>query len=276
MYYDCVRISYAGYGKGDIKMKREYPILEFDAESPNYISATANVSTEILLPECCVISFFGDAVKAIVQEHNCQQIGKLIMESFELPLYEIKDENGKKVVLLHGLGSGPYAAGQLEKLIALGCKKFMVCGGCGVLNKNSRIGELFVPICAIRDEGTSYHYVEAAREIILEKTVKKAICSHLEKNNIKYRCVKTWTTDAMYRETKKMIDLRVTEGCQVVEMECASYLAVAKYKGVLLGQLLYAGDDLSGEIWDGRNWKSNFETRTILLKLSINICGQLY
>ena len=257
-------------------MKREYPILEFDAESPNYISAIANVNTEILLPECCVISFFGDAINTLVQEHKCQQIGKLVMETFELPLYEIIDENGKKVVILHGLGSGPYAAGQMEKLIVLGCKKFMVCGGCGVLNKNSRMGELFVPTCAIRDEGTSYHYIEPSREIFLDDPVKKVICSYLDKNDIQYRCVKTWTTDAMYRETKKMIDLRVTEGCQVVEMECASYFAVAKYKGVSLGQLLYAGDDLSGELWDGRNWKSNSEARSVLLRLSINICGQLY
>lgn len=256
-------------------MKKEYPILEFDTESSNYINATANVDTQILLPECCVISFFGDAVKSFVQKYNCQQIGRLVMETFELPIYEAEDKHGKKVALLHGLGSGPYAAGQLEKLIVLGCKKFIVCGGCGVLNRYSRMGEFFVPICAIRDEGTSYHYVEPSREIFLDESVEKVVCSYLDKNDIKYSCVKTWTTDAMYRETRKLIDLRLSEGCQVVEMECASYFAVAKYKGVSLGQLLYAGDDLSGKTWDGRNWKSNSEARSILLNLSINICGQL-
>lgn len=137
------------------------------------------------------------------------------------------------------------------------------------------MGKFFVPISAIRDEGTSYHYVEPSREILLGESVKRTICSYLDKNDIKYRCVKTWTTDAMYRETKKLLDLRLSEGCQVVEMECASYFAVAKYKGVSLGQLLYADDDLSGETWDGRNWKSNSEARSILLKLSIDICGQL-
>lgn len=78
-------------------MRTEYPILEFDAKSPNYINAIANVDTKILLPDCCVISFFGDAVKFLVQECNCQQIGKLVMETFELPIYETTDKNGKKL-----------------------------------------------------------------------------------------------------------------------------------------------------------------------------------
>lgn len=54
-------------------------------------------------------------------------------------------------------------------------------------------------------------------------------------------------------------------------MECASFLAVSQCKGVKLGQLLYAGDDLSDEQWDSRDWKCNYGTRLNLLTLSIEI-----
>ncbi len=256
-------------------MKRDFPIIEFDAVSDNVISATANVDLSIILPERCVISFFGDAVKALIKEKSGRYIGKLVMESFEIPLYVYESENGHDVVVLHGLGSGPYAAGQMEKLISLGSRYFMVCGGCGVLEKDSKTGEIFIPISAVRDEGTSYHYIEPSREIEMNIKVKEQISTFLENKGISFKCVKTWTTDAMYRETRNMIDLRIKEGCQVVEMECASYLAVAQYKDVMLGQLLYAGDDLSGNQWDSRNWKSKTDIRKYLLKLTMDLCGMI-
>ena len=147
----------------------------------------------------------------------------------------------------------------------------MICGGCGVLEKGSRCGDIYVPVCAVRDEGTSYHYVSPSREIEMNLEVCGKICSYLSENSIPYQCVKTWTTDAMYRETVDMIELRKKENCRVVEMECASFLAVSQCKGVKLGQLLYAGDDLSDEQWDSRDWKCNYGTRLNLLTLSIEI-----
>lgn len=256
-------------------MQMDFPIIEFDSVSENIIEAFANVDKSIQLPEKCVISFFGDAVQVLVEEENCEYVGTLKMETFELPLYVYCTDNEDKVAILHGLGSGPYAAGQMEKLISLGCKSFMVCGGCGVLEKGSTAGEIFIPTVAVRDEGTSYHYVKASREIDMNVNVKDEICSYLTEQGIPHKCVKTWTTDAMYRETKNMVALRRREGCQVVEMECASYLAVAQYKNVALGQLLYAGDDLSGTQWDSRDWKNRTDTRKFLLELAIKICSKI-
>ncbi|MGN0812235.1 MAG: nucleoside phosphorylase [Candidatus Coproplasma sp.] len=254
--------------------KDSYPIIEFDPVSPVVIDIKKNIKENDILPERCVISFFGKAVKDFAEENGCRRISSLIMESIELPIYETI-VNGQKVAFMHGLGSGPYAAGQIEKLSAMGCKKFMVCGGCGVLERNSTVGDIFVPILAVRDEGTSYHYVDPSREISIDPEVENKICSYLDSKNISYKRVKTWTTDAMYRETKAMIELRKKEGCHVVEMECASFYAVAQYKQLTLGQLLYAGDDLSGEKWDSRNWKNNHSARYNLFTLTLDIVSNI-
>ena len=49
--------------------------------------------------------------------------------------------------------------------------------------------------------------------------------------------------------------LRRSEGCLTVEMETAAFCAVAQFRGVTFGQILYGGDDLTGENWDGRSWQ---------------------
>ena len=78
----------------------------------------------------------------------------------------------------------------------------------------------------------------------------------------------TWTTDALYRETRAKVERRVAEGCLTVEMEAAAFFAVAAFRGVTFGQLLYAGDDLSGEGWDGRGWDEHLEGRELLFRLA--------
>ena len=247
-----------------------YPILELDNISDTVIDIGRNIDSDKPLPERCVISFFGEAVKEYVSKNNCRQIGSLKLETFVLPIYEIVVRN-EQIALIHALGSGPYAAGQIEKLSAMGSNTFMVCGGCGVLEKGSKCGDIYVPASAVRDEGTSYHYVAPSREIEMNHGVCDKICAYLIEHAIPYKRVKTWTTDAMYRETADMIEMRKREGCSIVDMECASFFAVAQQKNLKLGQIFYAGDDLSSKKWDSRNWKSNFGARGYLLALSIGI-----
>lgn len=60
---------------------------------------------------------------------------------------------------------------------------------------------------------------------------------------------------------------RVEEGCLVVEMEASAFTAVARFPGVQLGQLLYAGGSLAGDDWDERDWSNAVEARARLFGL---------
>ncbi|MDQ6688599.1 MAG: hypothetical protein M3Z50_13540 [Actinomycetota bacterium] len=51
-------------------------------------------------------------------------------------------------------------------------------------------------------------------------------------------------------------------------MEAAALAAVAAFRGVPLAQILYAGNDLSGEHWDNRSWQSRAAVRDNLLELA--------
>lgn len=149
---------------------------------------------------------------------------------------------------------GAGAVQVMEQLIKGGAKKIIAAGCCGSLVEDTE-GDYFIPTSALRQEGTSYHYLPPSREVKLDEKAVEAIERVLIKNNRLYRKCKTWTTDGFYRETKEMILYRKEEGCSVVEMECASMVACAKMRNVVFGQLLFTADSLADiDSHDGRNW----------------------
>jgi uridine phosphorylase len=97
----------------------------------------------------------------------------------------------------------------------------------------------------------------------------------LRRADVPYVLAKTWTTDAIYRETRGKIEARRDEGCACVEMEAAAFFAVARFRGVHFGQILYAGDDCSGEMWDSRKWQSHQSIRERLFWLAAEACVEL-
>lgn len=64
-------------------------------------------------------------------------------------------------------------------------------------------------------------------------------------------------------------------GCVTVEMEAAAFFAVARFRGARLGQILYGGDDLSGDAWDGRKWDERTDIRENLVDLSMQLCLEI-
>jgi uridine phosphorylase len=130
------------------------------------------------------------------------------------------------------------------------------------------LGHLVVPTSAVRDEGTSYHYLPPDRQVEASELAVAAIRATLDAHGVPYVTGPTWTTDGIYRETRERMRRRREEGCLTVEMEAAALFAVAAFRGVTIGQILYAGDDLSGDAWDERGWLGDAEGRERLFWLA--------
>ncbi len=133
------------------------------------------------------------------------------------------------------------------------------------------MGKILIPIAAVRDEGTSYHYIPAEREIRADERIVETIESVLQDQGIEYLKVKTWTTDGPYRETPNKVKMRKDDGCLAVEMKTAAFISVAQFRGVQFGQLLYAGDVVNGSSWDERQWQGMKDVRERLFRLSVDI-----
>jgi uridine phosphorylase len=252
---------------------REYPILEYDPAREAIIEPS-KVLKRLDIPEYCVICYFQEVINSVVKSHNGKRAHVIKSEMGEHPIYEI-DYNGKRVAFFHPCIGAPLAGGFLDELIAYGCEKFIVCGGAGVLDSSITVGHIVVPEKALRDEGTSYHYLPPSRSVSASKTAIKSIESVLQRHKVPYLKGMTWTTDGFYRETPEKIKMRKEEGCIVVEMESAAYFAVAKFRGVQLGQILYGGDDVGSEEWDFRDWVSKKSVREKLFWLSVEACTEL-
>ncbi|MBM4429352.1 MAG: purine-nucleoside phosphorylase, partial [Chloroflexi bacterium] len=242
-----------------------YPILEFDPAPQALIEPSQQIQPRDV-PEHCVICFFREVLDRVVAEQQAKVAVENRWEDGPHPLYEIAFA-GQRLAFFHPGVGAPLAASLLEEVIAFGCRKFVVCGGCGaspkrsgggcgVLEKGLTVGHLLVVSSAVRDEGVSYHYLPPGREVQADERVVAVLQGVLTRRGLPYRLAKTWTTDAPYRETRAKVAQRRAEGCLTVEMEAAALLAVAQFRGVALGQLLYSGDDLSGEEWDHRGWQS--------------------
>ena len=169
-----------------------------------------------------------------------------------IPIYEILYKNTRIAFFLSRVGAPACVAG-IEEVIALGAKKLVLFGSCGVLNEEVANGKIIVPTAAIRDEGTSYHYIEAADEILADEKSVETLTKCLKECGYPYVKGKTWTTDAIYRETKSLISERKAAGCIAVEMECAAVLAVTQFRKLPFAQFLFGADNLDTAQWEPRD-----------------------
>jgi uridine phosphorylase len=254
-------------------LKKDFPILEYDDDKDAFIRPS-NLIKPIDIAKRCVLCFFSEAIEKILSEHPNKIVTQLKSEDFCIPVYELEYKN-ERVALAQAAVGAPRAAAQIEELTAFGCRKYIACGGCGVLQKEIAVGHLIIPTAAVRDEGTSYHYVKPSREIIANEIVVEVIENTLLEQKVPYIKAKTWTTDAFFRETRKKIEQRKSEGCVAVEMETSAYIAVSQFNVVDFGQILYAGDSLGGDEWDKRDWHSRTDIREFVLRLALHACLKL-
>lgn len=249
--------------------KQQFPIIEFDDDvdaviSPEHIKVLLGDRPVV---DKLVITFFKEVIKTLLAEGKIEHFITISGEN-DLVVYKFVDAN---VLILHGIIGGPACGGFLDDMIGLGVTKVMFCGGGGVLDKNIPVGHLLVVQGAIRDDGFSYHYVAPSRVIYTQEDVRQTICNYLDEQGVPHFQGLVWTTDAFYRETKGRIQLRKSEGAQIVEMEQAGCIAVTQFRNVKYGAIIYAGDDVSQDVWDSRNWHNRKSIRFNL----VEICKQL-
>ena len=171
---------------------------------------------------------------------------------FKMPVGEthLLDDAGGRVAVTGRFGVGaPAAVIVLEELAATGVKRFMSIGTAGTLQKDIRIGDLVVCDRAIRDEGTSHHYLPYAKYAHASETMTKRIVAALKKRRRKYVTGTSWTIDAPYRETAVEVKHYQQEGVATVEMEASALFAVAEYRGLEMGSILAISDSLAEPEW---------------------------
>ncbi len=249
------------------------PLTEFDSDRFALLEPTFHEN--IGLPEHCVITFYASVIDNLQRRSRLQKVHELSSIMKPIEIYQLK-RYGKDIAVVCPPACGaPLAAALMEELIAHGCHKFVACGSAGVLDSAIGCGTIIVPDAALRDEGTSYHYLPPSRIVRTEPKIINILEGILKKHGVSYKVGLTWTTDAPYRETRQKIASRKAEGCLTVEMEFAALLAVARFRKVPFGQYLLAGDDVSGEKWDHRGWSDKAFDHEKIFGLAVEVSLEL-
>ena len=153
------------------------------------------------------------------------------------------------VLKVPGFGA-PTAVMTLEELAAFRINKFVNIGTAGGLQQNMDIGDIVLCDRAIRDEGTSNHYLPDEKYAFACPDLTENLCTAFKKKGIEYSKGTSWTTDAPYRETVDELRQYRSDGVATVEMEVSALFAAGAYRGVSVSAILVVSDILSEEIWN--------------------------
>lgn len=221
-------------------------------------------------PEIVIVTFSEVMLNAILMNYPSEVIDTVIA-GHKHKIYKTEYKNKAIVFYMTSIGA-PATVGLLEEILVKGGKKILLFGSCGSLDNNISDGHIVVPTHAYRDEGTSYHYVSAADGDFIEVKTANRTFEILKELNIPVIYGKTWTTDAIYRETKRNKEQRKQDGCITVEMECASVMALAQYRNADIFQFLYTADNLDCTQWEPRllgNMPENMRERFVNIAFEV-------
>lgn len=200
--------------------------------------------------DACVITFSYIIEQEIVKEYNCEKIGEIKFVTGITPIYKL-NYNGKTFAFFKTFVGAPAATAAIEDTLSeINTNKYIMFGGSGCLNKEISHGKIMIPTEAYRDEGTSYHYMEASDYVEMKNY--KIVEKFMKEKNIPYVLGKTWTTDSFYRETVNNFEKHKADGCISVEMECAGVQAMCSFRDIELYYFLKSGDLLDSPEWDRR------------------------
>lgn len=203
-------------------------------------------------PKIGITCFSRKLIEGFINVFDASIIAEIRNANERVPVYKIVYKDIEIALFMSRVGA-PACTVSYEEVMAMGLEKLIMFGTCGVLDKKIDDLAIIIPNAAIRDEGTSYHYLPISDEIEINEKYKNDFINILNKNNISYYEGKVWTTDAPYRETKDKVLKRKKQGCICVDMEAASMHAVAKYRNKDLFQFFYAADNLDNIKWDKRS-----------------------
>lgn len=200
-------------------------------------------------PEICVSTFSESIINKFAGMEGAEIIADLYSANGIIHVYKINYE-GKDIAFFLSRVGAPACVCGLEEIIAMGAKKIVLFGSCGILDKTAAAGKIVVPTSAVRDEGTSYHYLPAWAEAEVKEEYVDIVCGVLKRCGYQYVTGKVWTTDGIYRETRAAVEDRKAQGCIAVEMEFAAAAAAAGFRDIPFIQFLYGEDNLDSEEWE--------------------------
>lgn len=216
---------------------RHAPILEHDdPDAPSLFTAGAMLSLARLrkglvagaVPEVCVLDPDGDL------ERHLHARGELCEDEnwgcFHTQL-GICEGAGRSFGIIGRAVGAAFSVLLAEQLFASGCRFLISLSSAGQVANLGPPPYFVVIDKALRDEGTSYHYLPPSRFAEADSKLLNRLLPSLKQTGVPFHVGSSWTTDAPFRETEAKVAKRRAEGLLTVEMESAGLYAFGAATG---------------------------------------------
>ena len=219
------------------------PILNHPLEQPSAFTASSLIDSvrqarqipKAAVPPLCLLEFDGDLTDWLVREGLTKPFSA--WPCFHTTMFAIEVEGVTCGLIPRTIG-GPYAVLIAEQLAAAGAELIVGLTSAGRVSPDLPLPCLVVATSAIRDEGTSFHYLPASRDVACPATVVVPLLEReLAATGWSVRSGEVWTTDAPYRETTTQLENWAAEGVLAVEMQAASLFAFGVARGVAVAAI---------------------------------------
>ena len=228
----------------DHSMKSSLPLFNHDYNSPTVFSPKSLVETvrackhlkQEPIPAICVLEFDGDLTEWLISTGKVQPCRS--WACFHTTMYSLEVDGFTCGIVPRTIG-GPYAVLVAEQMAVLGAQVVLGLTSAGSLHSGMSVPSLVVATRAVRDEGTSYHYLPASETVDAPSNVAQLLNMELETLPIPVLSGSVWTTDAPYRETEKKLFVHAAAGVLAVEMQTASLFAFSKALQFPVGSVAY-------------------------------------
>lgn len=184
--------------------------------------------------EYILLTNFGNYVKMFAEWHNVPVIGT------ERPMQCATAEN--ITIIDFGMGS-PTAATIMDLLAAIEPKAVLFLGKCGGLKKRNKLGDLILPIAAIRGEGTSNDYFPPEVPALPAFALQKAVSTTIREYEVDYWTGTVYTTNRrVWEHDEPFKEYLQKVRAYAIDMETATIFTVGFFNKIPTGALLLVSD----------------------------------
>jgi purine-nucleoside phosphorylase len=149
----------------------------------------------------------------------------------------------KKISVGNGGAWSPDCAFLTEILCAAGAKNLIRLGSCGSMRADIAIGDYVLAGETICGEGTSVYYADKNKNTLADKALSARLENIFKQSRRMHKGI-VWTTDAVLKETKDIVNARIQQGAIAVDMVTSAFFTVAKACNANPAAVLAVSDNL--------------------------------
>ena len=222
------------------------------------------------VPAVCVLDFDGDLTDWLVRDRGAVPFEP--WACFHTRMYVLEMDGVCCGIIPRTIG-GPYAVLIAEQLRVSGARLILGLTSAGRVSPSLPLPSFVVVTSAVRDEGTSLHYLAPAGRVDCPTPIAGLLTAEVSRLGSTVVQGPVWTTDAPYRETAAQLERHAAGGVLAVEMQAASLFAFATARRANVGVVAHVTNAADRE--DGQFDKGTEEHGLLLVQAMLR-AGRRY